>query len=425
MTYYRPINTAQLIEILQNPTSEFIRNSNIGEIIYFENCSFESIRINKDIHIERNITFKNVEFKNVDIKGLKTTGFINFWDLKSPKDSNVNLEISSKDLTFNGDSLVESSFVIKNSFFENLGFSGGVFNYFVTVENNNMENFSISSEIRIKSALFIKKNSIKSLIVNGGEINHIYHKSGNTNYFGIYGEVKVNVAYITGGEIGNLKIDAEGLKKMNLKNYHDETGTELNVNSLTINNLENNTSIINSLNLKTIEFQNSFASKNVMIYLSSIMIEKLLFTEYINYGQINFNNISISNLIQFRNSDLGKVSFIGCEFYNCRLQFLNSKIIETSIIGSDFPTEFQSTSSEAKIEALSQIKKIYENRGSQKDALEYYSKEMNALDESLSWKEHKWDKLNLWFNKKSTNHGVDWEKGLFSTLTVSAFFFFV
>ena len=109
------------------------------------------------------------------------------------------------------------------------------------------------------------------------------------------------------------------------------------------------------------------------------------------------------------------MSFIACYLEDSELLFFSSKIIDTFIIGSKFPKCKSYQKKTDQIELYGQIKKIYENRGSQKDALEYYSLEMNALDKSLTCKDNKWEKINLCLNKFSTNHGVDWKQGLKST----------
>jgi hypothetical protein len=73
--------------------------------------------------------------------------------------------------------------------------------------------------------------------------------------------------------------------------------------------------------------------------------------------------------------------------------------------------------------AYGQIKKIYENRGDAISANLFFSKEMNAYYDTLSWKADKAEIINLLFNKLSTNHGQSWRRGLASALIVGLGFY--
>ena len=411
----------EFIEILKNPPAHHLHVDNLGETILFENIDFDYFQINIDFATERHIKFKNVSINNFTLKGLKTKGTVTFEDVKSTVNSFNFIEIEAKQLVFSGNSEFNGGLNIQNCILDFLAFNYITFTYHVVVKKCIIRETILSADFY--AIFFQEENKLSFLRAYGGIISELHISNGNINYLGIYGPIILKNTFISKGKFGMIFIDSLGLEKFNLKNPEDKH-FELEVDALHIKNVGKSfISIITNLILNRLRFEDLFSSKESIISLYNININFLEFSNFINYGQINLNNVGINGIISFLNSDVGKLTFISCNFLQSLIDFKKSKIIETFIIGCEFPKKFTNSNHLDQIEAFSQIKKIYENRGSQKDALDYYSLEMNALNDSIPLKGNFWEKVNLWMNKISTNHGVNWQKGLASTLCVSAIFY--
>jgi|GEM_PF-1072376 len=411
------ITKEEFLEILKDPPASFVRTSNIGETICFENLTFKYFQFNYEIEIERHVSFMNVQFDSVTIRGLKTTKNVTFQNVISSKNSYSFIEIEAKQLNFTGFSKFEGGLNIENCKIDFLSFSYMHFDNHVVISKCTLEEVVLAANFH---AIFFSSNSIRNLRVYGGNINEFHVSSGDSEYLGIYGPVNVKETFISGGNIGLIHIDSAGLDKLNIKNY-DGKYANLQVDTIKIVNTgKNHLTNITCLLLKKLQYAEGFASKESIFRVYDVGLEDLTFSNFINYGQINLTNVEISNTLSFASSDVGKLSFIACNLENASLDFSKSKVIETFIIGSDFPTKFkEGNSEEDKVEAYGQIKKTFENRGAQKNALEYYSLEMNALSNTDAVKKNFWERFNLLLNWASTNHGVSWKRGFISTVLIS------
>ena len=121
----------------------------------------------------------------------------------------------------------------------------------------------------------------------------------------------------------------------------------------------------------------------------------------------------------FSCSDLGKTSFIESSIEGARLHFKSSKFIDIFLAGTKFP-KFQTTANEVgngfnipeqKRLALSQIRKIYENRGDHISAGEYFAAELEVRREEAQSKSNRKmfnERLSLFLSSLSNDHGQDW-----------------
>jgi len=162
---------------------------------------------------------------------------------------------------------------------------------------------------------------------------------------------------------------------------------------------------IKNLNINSIIFNNIRNFTN--IYLSAIRFQRDLTTSGDNRHKFGIQD-----------SDLGKITLIGCEFSGMNLDFKNSKITEMFVAGTALPENVISQNNTQKRLGYSQLKKIYENRGDSITGNQYFAKEMNVFYDELNWKNNFWEKANLWLNRFSSNHGQSWGKALGSTLIV-------
>ncbi|MCF2489924.1 hypothetical protein [Dyadobacter sp. CY347] len=82
------------------------------------------------------------------------------------------------------------------------------------------------------------------------------------------------------------------------------------------------------------------------------------------------------------NSDLGKISFISCDFAAMELRFKASKIVEIFLAGTEMPKELIGDATSQQI-GYGQLKKVYENRGDSVASQEYLRKELKSHYEAL------------------------------------------
>lgn len=205
---------------------------------------------------------------------------------------------------------------------------------------------------------------------------------------------------------------------------------------------------------------------------SGFGIGTLTFIDFYNYGNISFSNLNeglqISGVLVVENSDLGKMLFMNCDFIEFEMEFLSSKISEIFLAGTSMPDPSKINNSEElggislynKRLALTQLKKVldnrgdsfgatkyneaeldnwllaipendlenrklvysqykkmYEGRGDTVKAIEYFGKELDVQREILEKQNGVsctkfWERLQLLVNKYSNNFGQSWQWAL-------------
>ncbi|PTX63490.1 hypothetical protein C8N46_10190 [Kordia periserrulae] len=167
-----------------------------------------------------------------------------------------------------------------------------------------------------------------------------------------------------------------------------------------------------------------YSNKNTFYHFSELSLKNLFFENFTNLGNITISKISLSENITIKYSDLGKLTFIDCDFSNREMLFLSSKINDITLAGAKFPSPKKINSlinnKEQKKLAVSQIKKVFQNIGDSLTASEYKAEELNTYESTLNWS---WEKINLYLNKLTNNHGQNWIQPLVLLLISTAFFF--
>ncbi len=190
--------------------------------------------------------------------------------------------------------------------------------------------------------------------------------------------------------------------------------------------------------------------ENDVIQINGINFNQIEFANVLNYGNITLNAVKTTTFCQvnekgetresphaftpylhIKNSDLGKTTWIGCDFSAAELRLESAKLTDMFVTGTQFPRQLTHESPEQRRLGYGQLRKVYENRGDTTTANEYFAEQMNEYIKTLeqdrvarrnSWL-HFWELLNLRLNRFSTNHGQSWQRGLGMTLLVSAAFF--
>jgi hypothetical protein len=355
------------------------------------------------------------DIKKLLNKSLFQDGELRFFEKHYSIDPKLNRivfkgKFSSDNLLFEESDKIEyDEIIFDGGKFEKIEFIGGTFKK--VVFRNGIYNGYVS----------IRGGTFDNIVLLGGEFKHWFgtldginetdeldnplaQQALNIGSLSIEGGSFVNNIWIEGGKFNTLSIRSVSLLKLHI------TPKLLTMPHIDV--------IILSV----------YLFKDSIIQLGDITLERLEFVDFTNNGTITISNLKLTKQLNVINSDLGKLTFINCDFSKNTLVFQSSKITDIALVGSLFPeniiprvdlTEFP----KQKRLAWGQIKKVYENRGDLVESGRYLAKEMNLHLDSLSWRRDFWEILNLFVNKWSNNHGQSWKRGFISTLIIAILFY--
>jgi hypothetical protein len=395
------LSSIYLEEDTDYPYSLHISNSRIGGISIlkgkFESMSFQSI----EVYSNAGLSIKGGVFKSLDIDGtVEGFSLINGGDFDSLSFANIEFK---------------SSLSVNNGYFKSIRFSGiktnGLF-----IGGGEYDLFQIQGGAKINDCI----------------ISELHFQGGKFETVQIYGLTNIDRSFITSGKFETLSILSEGLKEIKIDaslSYYSAFGVKkyydaLEIKNLSIGQLGRTHLWIKNIEFNTLIFENSYINKDSIIRINNAEADTLIFENIINYGQININDFTSRGTINFKNSDLGKTTFISSDIAESILTFQNSKISEVFLSGTKMPEHIEGNSENQRL-GYGQIRRIYENRGDIVETTNFFSKEMNAYYNTLDWGRDFWEKLNVSLNFISTNHGLSWRRGLASAVLFSTIFYWL
>lgn len=152
-----------------------------------------------------------------------------------------------------------------------------------------------------------------------------------------------------------------------------------------------------------------------------------------------------SPVFRISHSSLGKTEITGSNLAGYRFEYLNSKLLDCFITGTELPKDkieiYDPNKSmghkdryEQKVSIYNQFKKIYENQGDVVEASWYHAKAMDNQQRLLQltyrqktdpwykkiFSEERFNLFGFWLNKISNNHSESWRVALRFVLIVSA-----
>lgn len=515
----------------------FLEELNIDSLtnITIENCNAKSITIkNPDIELEilsgtidfincSSAKFKKAIFQNVELNKFNSYSSqfsdLNFERTIDNKTKIKNILIQFGEITNLNLKNVEIGQVkIPNSKVDNVS---GCFVTTASITAVNFNNVKILDTVKINgkvsTIIFNENPSFQKLILEGeitnvnfnnevkikslelkGKINHIkfiegcniddclsscnfiddYEISGGTiTYLKLDKGLVGSEFFISGGKIDELLIDSKALTILKIKPIKKIEIQKILQTVFVEHLIENENDLlkIGKLVLSNFTIPKDKGSKYI-----DLKINELSFINIFNYGNVIFSNVrywyKIKAKLSIKNSDLGKMLFMDCDFTEFQMQFASSKVSEIFIAGTTMPNNENinaSITSESNHEqrrlALTQIKKIYENRGDLFIATRYHEAElMDWLDEIKNdpnkskekkiiysqlkkmyevrgdsinvvkyhgleldmqreiIKGHKgsfWERFQLCLNKRSNNFGQSWQWALGYLLLINLVFY--
>ncbi|CAH0994094.1 hypothetical protein EMA8858_00201 [Emticicia aquatica] len=294
-----------------------------------------------------------------------------------------------------------------------------------------------SNECKIKNITC--EHSINcSIYILGGEYQN-FKVSGNYRVLNFIGGKFENEFSISNSEIQYLQI--ENIDKINKFSISKDVFIE----NFLFSALKGSSNFfINETHINSLVFGKAISTKDNFIQFNQAHFNEVIFDNFTNFGNLYFVNIKteenytmsyvlnlasktksntqITPKIAFKNSDMGKTTFINCDLTGFNLEFQSSKISEVFLAGTEMPLSKNiiSKDKQQKRLALSQIKKIYENRGDLVEAGKYQAEEMNVYLQTLP---KNWEKVNVFLNKWTNNHGQSWQRAFKFTVISSLIFF--
>lgn len=279
--------------------------------------------------------------------------------------------------------------------------------------------------------------------------------------------------------IGDIHIDGCFVFLIKLKKLAIDSNS-ISITNSTVNvidtNIDSKYTIVakENSNIYELNFNNSGIINNVNYHISDTQINLLSIDSIINKADVVLNNITPINEIQrfvtsdrdsekckwhdndfviqnlyaesrilLNNSDLGTAHMVGCDFASFdEFYFQNSKMLNVFIADTTLPSRKKIITGgiegdvirllEQQRLALSQFKKMHDNRGDIVRAAQYLAEEMEVYREQLKYQKsnslkeymnNSSERINLWLNKFSSYYGNNWLRGVFITLTINSFLF--
>jgi hypothetical protein len=428
---YNPsdFNTKRIKIKIQNC---IFKNKVIISNLFLEDISFRNTCFQEDIWMGNNdisnVWFGSSSFKTISMNG-NTIGLLNSCD------SFFSNALTIADGIFLGEFLILGGYFnafhihkgvfqkiqILRGFFKNFQISGGEF-------NNSFEIGAFGGDLPDKPIFF----RVASFM---GVYNEILFRDGIFNK-GVLFESSIIIKKYCQFQNG-IFLSEISINSGNCPELFFIFNKKLFINKIKLNNtlintkyiyLEKSEGVLNNLIL-----ENTNIIAGTLIKISDIPINNITFNNSVNAGNIIFSGVKGKKLegnsptLKIHNSDLGKTTFIDCDFEEMNLDFKSSKITEVFLAGTKMPKEITTTdndinvANEQKRLGYGQLKKIYDNRGDTVTANEYFAKEMNVFLKKKGIGVG--EKINVGLNWLSSNHGTNWLQALGSTLLVAVFFF--
>lgn len=362
------------------------------------------------IEISKRSIIKEMLLDSVEIDFQTVSSDSKIIDLQISSSSKIN-RLSFYDSTA-GMLRVWNNSTIQNTFINNAILDS------ITLYNCNIDTISIYHGSKIRSISIQKLESSINIEVNKSFIQELTLNNDRQIIGSIYDSIITNIHF------KNSVITRESYLQL----------TNLEVNNLNINN----TFIAGTFILNGITHLNNFFGFDYNDSTSNG-------NHHIQNDDFTFPNVpyNLKSSICIANSDLGKTQLINFNIKRFdKFEYKNSKMLEVFVADTEFPSRqniyhpdkeaTQSQILEQQRLALSQFKKIYENRGDNIRATQALAEEVETYRAQLklekpSTRKERWnnrtERFNLWLNRISNYHGNNWFRAMLVTLGVNSLLF--
>ena len=471
----------EFISIGNNSIAKLVELDNIHEVknisikekskidcIIFKDSWTDNVRVSNStvglIQIDNSKIINNITIdeKSITNKIKVNNGNVKFFLIKSSSCKAINFDDDSRADLYIDDYSIIGPITINNSKIKSLSINENSETQYISVQSESQVEF-----LSIKS--YSKTGTISAYKSTVGNID-----ISDSKIFGIvleYLSIDSKQLIINNSTVERLLIGLDKPYKINITDYsqiHELDFTRIVFHKdliFQISDTEVNRIILDSfINLGIILFNNLMPiNKYEKLIVSGEPISIPLLN---NDGRFQFAKTERESIFKIINSDIGKTQFIGCNIQSFGLFiFLNSKMLDAFVADTllpDFrqigtidkfnPDSYVLSNSipflktkkdknanekihyiiEQQRLAMSQFKKIYENRGDIVRATEYHAYELECYRRSLripqkrsrqEFFNNRSERFNLFLNRFSGYYGNNWLRAVFVTLIINTFLF--
>jgi uncharacterized protein YjbI with pentapeptide repeats len=366
-----------------------IKESRVGQnIILFEKGTFNKVEF-KTREVASSINFIGANVQDLDIIKTRFLGSLNFDD----------------------DSTVKRFIIESCDFLQRADFAKSTFEWIYIRKVNFNEQVVFHKEFRCGMLDLSNTFSVRSISVT----------CENENIGSLH--------------IGDCKFDGTLSLDGNLdKNANDNSKVSLNLSG-TFHGIVYVKNISIGLHLSLINFGT--------LHFDNIKTKIITFQDFHNYGKLTVSNIikdEYYNCLIIYDSNIHLTEFINVNFREFNEVVIAKSNVSSIILSNSFlPRNIQTetkmpvlgykiksintiTDNSYKRENYRQLKIAMESQSNRSESLQYKAQEMHYLRKDLRFG---WEKILLYLNFISNNHGLSWIRGIFFTFTCALFFFFM
>lgn len=417
-----------------------INDCEFGGLFYLQSndTSVLSISYSKGRDLFVNGVYSKMRFNNLMLKKLIL------------KDVNLYYAPFESEINFCGNSVIERLEVKSSSLYSNLNFESGEFNT-LTLEGDFYNKILFKDKLKIESLFFESSMFTSRIDIEEGNYGHIYfYRSQFKGLIWINGynyiedakrDLKIKeLSFHSCIHEQNVSIQIIDIERLSLSNNNFKQLLSLNSGiGKTLNTPEIDIDI-NGINLGNIIICNKLASIHLSdinfgnIYFRDVNISHLTIMNFHNKGVVSFSNVDSGDFMVIQDSTVGNLDFLNVDvnifkeivFANVNLNGANFIKYPNNILSYASNPVFgygiidkRKWNSNLK-NIYNQLKKIAKSKGDIDVANKYQSLEFKHL---FLEKNFGLDKILLFFNWISNNHGRSWFRGVLFTLFVYLFFY--
>lgn len=433
---------------------------NVRKSITFDNCTFEDdVLINntrfrkeiifKDCVFKKSLTIKDTNFEYCEFTGGKYHKLNIEGNINLGMDLLTELSFSSGDFDTLSVSCKEINSVVsfKGGNFEHVYFSDSIFNKSFNIDGKDVK----FSYMNFDSCSFIERVDFKKSALCGRVNFHrilfnqmvVFHEKYQCDDLSLNSVVaKQNVSHCSNGNLSSIYLkDCEFIGSFDCLYYGASKGKSVDhsfscaIYGFIRGNIVFENIIVSSITIGCNNFGN--------IVFRNIETHFITIKDFLNYSKLTFANLRLvyrSHTFIIFDSNIDKTEFVNVDFRKFdEIVIARSEVSNIILSNSILPTRIQIGTKNPILgytiaidenindnvyhrENYRQLKLAMEKQGNRSTALLYKSKEMHYLRKELSWGA---DKLLLYLNYVSNNHGLSWARGVFFTFIISVFMYVI
>jgi len=211
-------------------------------------------------------------------------------------------EVYNKEIIFDGG--LYKNIVFLGAKFKKILFRRGDYNGFVSIRGGTIENLTLLGG-NFKHWL----GTLDGILNNENEVLKTNERL-KINRLEIEGGSYTNNIWISGGDISSLEIKCVTPVKIHCL-PNDDKIFDIHTNTYT-KKYSSKPRIKNFLISR-------YSNRDTFYHLSELDLDTIKFENFTNIGNITISKITISKSLSFENSDLGKTTFIDCNFFENNL----------------------------------------------------------------------------------------------------------